>query len=311
MDRALRRAARDPAPTSNHVADRFDLRARHPVRDPGHRRTVRRGDAAAGRSRTERGETVARPVLASWPTGCLSVANDARVRRASNVPRAESYHTGHWPHEGVDFTGQRVAVIGTGSSAIQAIPLIAQQAAHLTVFQRTPNFSVPAHNGPWTRPSARPQGQLRRHPARRPRDQLRLRAGSAGATGALEVTAEERRAHYEARWDDGGFGSGSALRRHLLQPTRPTTPPPSSSARRSAGRQGPASGREAGAEGLSRSAPSGCAWTPATTRPSTATTSPGGRARPTRSRRSRRPACDRRRPSTRWTRSSTPPASTP
>ena len=58
------------------------------------------------------------------------------------------YFTSRWPHEGVDFTGKRVAVIGTGSSGIQSIPLIAEQAAELTVFQRTPNFSVPAHNGP-------------------------------------------------------------------------------------------------------------------------------------------------------------------
>ena len=59
-----------------------------------------------------------------------------------------TYHTGQWPHEGVDFTGLRVGVIGTGSSAIQSIPLIAAQASQLTIFQRTPNFSVPAHNGP-------------------------------------------------------------------------------------------------------------------------------------------------------------------
>jgi len=80
-------------------------------------------------------------------TGCLSLP------KTPDVPGAErfagpTYVTGLWPHEGVDFTGKRVAVIGTGSSGIQSIPLIAQQAAQLTVFQRTPNFSVPAHNGP-------------------------------------------------------------------------------------------------------------------------------------------------------------------
>ena len=53
------------------------------------------------------------------------------------------YHTGHWPHEPVDFTGLRVGVVGTGSSAIQSIPVIAEQASQLTVFQRTANFSVP------------------------------------------------------------------------------------------------------------------------------------------------------------------------
>ena len=62
--------------------------------------------------------------------------------------RGAKYHTGNWPHERVDFTGKRVAVIGTGSSAIQSIPIIAQQAAQLFVFQRTPNYSIPAHNGP-------------------------------------------------------------------------------------------------------------------------------------------------------------------
>ena len=58
------------------------------------------------------------------------------------------YHTGRWPHEQVDFTGQRVGIIGTGSSAVQAIPVIASEAAELTVFQRTPNYSIPAHNQP-------------------------------------------------------------------------------------------------------------------------------------------------------------------
>src|SRR5207244_13323875 len=81
----------------------------------------------------------------SMATGCLS---DAQVPDFKGLETFEGkwYHTGHWPHEGVDFTGQRVGVIGTGSSAIQSIPIIAQQAAHLFVFQRTPNYSVPAHN---------------------------------------------------------------------------------------------------------------------------------------------------------------------
>jgi cyclohexanone monooxygenase len=60
--------------------------------------------------------------------------------------KGKVYHTGHWPHEEVDFTGQRVGVIGTGSSAIQSVPVIAEQASQLTVFQRTANFSIPARN---------------------------------------------------------------------------------------------------------------------------------------------------------------------
>src|SRR5690606_34720709 len=82
-------------------------------------------------------------------TGCLSVP---RLPKYPGLDEFEGdwYHTGEWPHEGVDFTGLRVGVIGTGSSGIQSIPLIAEQAASLTVFQRTPNFAIPAHNRPLT-----------------------------------------------------------------------------------------------------------------------------------------------------------------
>ena len=80
-------------------------------------------------------------------TGCLSVPKDPDIKGTDRY-RGPVYVTGRWPHEGVDFTGQRVAVIGTGSSAIQSIPHIAEQAKELVIFQRTPNFSVPAINGP-------------------------------------------------------------------------------------------------------------------------------------------------------------------
>src|SRR5207342_2605217 len=80
-------------------------------------------------------------------SGCLSVPKAADVAGVERFGGAV-YYTSRWPHDGVDFTGQRVAVIGTGSSGIQSIPIIATQAAALTVFQRTPNFSIPARNGP-------------------------------------------------------------------------------------------------------------------------------------------------------------------
>ena len=80
-------------------------------------------------------------------TGCLSLPKAPDVNGAERFA-GEMYFTSRWPHEGVDFTGKRVAVIGTGSSAIQSIPIIASQASQLTVFQRTPNFSIPARNGP-------------------------------------------------------------------------------------------------------------------------------------------------------------------
>src|SRR5215468_6605943 len=80
-------------------------------------------------------------------TGCLSSPKPPEIDGVKDF-KGEIYFTGRWPHEGVNLAGKRVAVIGTGSSGIQAIPLIAEQAAQLTVFQRTPNFALPAHNGP-------------------------------------------------------------------------------------------------------------------------------------------------------------------
>ena len=85
-------------------------------------------------------------------TGCLSAAKVPDFKDIEAF-RGNTYHTGRWPHEDVDFSGQTVGVIGTGSSAIQSIPNIAGQASHLFVFQRTPNFSVPAHNGPHVAPA--------------------------------------------------------------------------------------------------------------------------------------------------------------
>lgn len=82
-------------------------------------------------------------------TGCLSVPNTPAIEGADSFARP-IYHTGRWPHEPVDFSEVRLGIIGTGSSAIQAIPILAEQAKHLTVFQRTPNYTMPAHNRPLT-----------------------------------------------------------------------------------------------------------------------------------------------------------------
>lgn len=129
----------------NHVADRFDLRRDITLAT---RVTAAVFDEATSRwdIRTDGGEQVSAR-FCIMATGCLS---SAQVPNFKGIETFEGkwYHTGTWPHEGVDFTGQRVGVIGTGSSAIQSIPIIASQAAHLYVFQRTPNFSVPAHNAP-------------------------------------------------------------------------------------------------------------------------------------------------------------------
>jgi cation diffusion facilitator CzcD-associated flavoprotein CzcO len=116
----------------------------------------------------------------------------------------EIYHTAHWPHDPVDFAGKRVAVIGTGSSGIQSIPIIAEQAAHLYVFQRTPNYSVPAGNRPL---SAADLDEIKATYAERRRLSWRSGGGSPHITAAkptLEFAPDERRQAFEKRWQLGG-----------------------------------------------------------------------------------------------------------
>jgi acetyl esterase/lipase/cation diffusion facilitator CzcD-associated flavoprotein CzcO len=115
----------------------------------------------------------------------------------------EVYFTSTWPHDGVDFSGKRVAVIGTGSSGIQSIPIIASQASQLTVFQRTPNFSIPAHNGPIDDERL---ADYHEDPAAYREE---ARHSSIGVprtppdTSALAVSDEERQVAYEEVWQRG------------------------------------------------------------------------------------------------------------
>jgi cyclohexanone monooxygenase len=137
-------------------------------------------------------------------TGCISTAQTPDIDGLSEY-RGNTYHTGNWPHEKVDFTGQRIAVIGTGSSAIQAIPVLAEQAAHVTVFQRTPHYSVPSRNVPMT--AEYEQEWKDNYRARR----QEMRYTSSGSmkkpndVPALSVSAKERQALYQKRWEIGGL----------------------------------------------------------------------------------------------------------
>jgi cyclohexanone monooxygenase len=130
---------------AEYVAAKFDLK-----RDIRFERRVTRAtfDDRGGEwsVETDRGDRAVAPICV-MATGCLSVPQEPQIEGLRSFA-GNLYWASRWPHEPVNFTGQRVGVIGTGSSAIQAIPVIAQQAGHLTVFQRTPNFSVPACNGP-------------------------------------------------------------------------------------------------------------------------------------------------------------------
>ena len=184
---------------ANHVADRFDLRKDMQF---GTRVTATVWDDGESRwrVRTDRGDDVsARFVVHA--SGCLSIWKKPEIPGLESF-RGAWYHTARWPHEGVDFTGQRVGVIGTGSSAIQSIPLIAQQAAELTVFQRTPNFAIPANNHPMP-PGFQEELKSR---YREYREQAKVSMLGVPVAppeiGALEADEEERRRTYERAWSD-------------------------------------------------------------------------------------------------------------
>jgi len=198
-----------------HVADRFDLR-----RDIRLETRVEsaRFDEARGlwRVRTEDGgEAQARWCVMA--TGCLSSPN------TPDLPGAERFkgrvlHTGRWPHEGVDFAGRRVAVIGTGSSAIQAIPLIAEQAARLHVFQRTASYTVPARNRPLAPEEQRKVKADYRAFREGARRQLAAFYMDPRDQSALEASPEARRQVFEARWAAGGARFGASFRDLLTDP---------------------------------------------------------------------------------------------
>ncbi|KWV46269.1 cyclohexanone monooxygenase [Bradyrhizobium macuxiense] len=187
---------------ANHVADRFDLRSQI-VFDT--RVTAATFDEGAGTwtIETDRGDKVAAK-FCIMAVGCLSAPNRPAFAGMTDF-RGPIYHTGEWPHDGVDFTGLRVGVIGTGSSAIQSIPIIAQQASQLTVFQRTATWSVPAWN------EALSAEYLKEAKAHYPELRAKARARPTGfyfpfnAQPALEASTSERERLYEEAWQRGGL----------------------------------------------------------------------------------------------------------
>ena len=129
----------------NHVADRFQLRPDIVLGTRVHSAHYAQTDKR-WHITTDTGQTYAAKYFIT-AVGCLSSANIPDISGLDSFA-GDWFHTGEWPHEGVDFTGKHVGVIGTGSTGIQAIPVIAEQAKHLTVFQRTANYSIPARNVP-------------------------------------------------------------------------------------------------------------------------------------------------------------------
>jgi cation diffusion facilitator CzcD-associated flavoprotein CzcO len=187
----------------NFVADKFDLRRDIQFQT---RITAAQYDESnhKWRIQMDNGAIVSAKYFIT-AVGCISSANIPSIKGLDNF-QGEWYHTGHWPHEKVEFTGKRVGVIGTGSSGIQAIPVIAEEAEHLTVFQRTPQYSVPARNRPYNEEFIH-QAKANFHELKREmRESLRGFPGKPGERSALEVTPEERQAAYEAAWEAGGLG---------------------------------------------------------------------------------------------------------
>ncbi|MBM3646246.1 MAG: NAD(P)/FAD-dependent oxidoreductase [Alphaproteobacteria bacterium] len=186
----------------NHVADRFDLR-RDVQLDTRIVSALFDVEANDWTLRTDSGETI-------HAHYCVMAAGNLSTPRVPDFKGLKSfkgkwYHSGLWPHEGVDFTGLRVGVIGTGSSGIQMIPIIARQAKHLTVFQRTANFSLPARNAPMDR--ERERRHKAEYAARRAAaaDTPFAIGGHAKPTrSALDVAETERNRSYEAKWQEGG-----------------------------------------------------------------------------------------------------------
>ena len=200
---------------ANHVADRYDLRRDIQLET---RVTAATWDEDAQRwtVATDGGEAFS----ARWcvmATGCLSVPKTIDIAGLEDFA-GPVHRTFEWPREGVDFTGQRVGVIGTGSSAVQSIPLIAQQATRLTVFQRTPSYCSPAHNAPiapadyadWDTNRVAYRAAARAEPVAAlfdTRDEL-----------ALETPPAERTRELERRWAIGGLQLTSGFADNLSDP---------------------------------------------------------------------------------------------
>ncbi|OBF04949.1 steroid monooxygenase [Mycobacterium sp. ACS4054] len=183
----------------NHVADKHDLR-RHITFSTRVQRASWDDDASLWRVSTGAGDQVTCRFVV-MATGCLSAPKPPEVDGLERFA-GDVYFTSNWPHELVDFRGKRVAVIGTGSSGVQSIPIIAQQARELVVFQRTPNFSIPARNGPLsaeklaqTENEAEYRAAARISPAGIPMER--------SITPTFSVSEAERQRRYEQVWSGG------------------------------------------------------------------------------------------------------------
>ncbi len=193
-----------------HVTNRFNLRE-HITFNTRVKSTHYNQKTGIWAVTTDTGEVI-HSRFCIMATGCLSAINKPDFKGIDSF-RGPTYHTGQWPHEGVDFTGQRVGIIGTGSSAIQSIPLIAEQAKQLTVFQRTANFSIPAHNQDLDPDFI---DAIKQDYANFREDNRRMYAGFGARRPRYEDSVMDasdalHKRRFEEKWAQGGLGFLSAF----------------------------------------------------------------------------------------------------
>jgi len=186
----------------NHVADRFELRSgidfgrtvlSASFDEDSHRWHVTCDDGARYHAR-----------FLITAVGCLSTANVPNIDGLKDF-NGQWYHTGQWPHEGVNFEGKRVAQVGTGSTGIQAAPVIAETAAHLTVFQRTANYSVPARNGPLSDEVRQRQKDDADSIQHIMHSNTNGHPWTINSQNAFDIDDGERQQVYEQAWETGGL----------------------------------------------------------------------------------------------------------
>jgi cation diffusion facilitator CzcD-associated flavoprotein CzcO len=186
----------------NHVADRFDMRRNIQFETRVTSATFLE-DRNLWEIETDQGDRVTAQHLVTG-IGCISTGNIPKIKGLDSF-EGDWYHTGNWPHHPVDFSGKRVAVVGTGSSGVQSIPVIAKQAGHVTVFQRTPQYTVPARHGSIDK-------RFIEEEVKPNYDEIIEKAKwthggtpqTPVARSAFDVTMEERRKIFEQAWSVGG-----------------------------------------------------------------------------------------------------------
>jgi cyclohexanone monooxygenase len=188
---------------ANHVADRFNLK-----KDIEFNVEVKASrfdeKLKTWKITTNTGEEINAQYFI-MATGCISTTQIPNIKGLSDYV-GNTFHTGDWPHEEVDFSGQSIAVIGTGSSGIQSIPVLAKQAKKLTVFQRTPNYSIPSQNEPMTKKYERSWKDVYSERRKEMRYSAHGSLKDLNDVPALSVDEDQRQELYTKRWAIGGTG---------------------------------------------------------------------------------------------------------